>query len=176
MSDDANRNRRTARIEKAGLDTVSAAEILSRTVADQAVTALGLWNLEHYIEAGDEATRDCLDRLQWVVVESLRTHRLDPVLAHADRIAEERFRSSFGLAEVQTAFNVLEEALWRRILLEFDEETVPDVLGLVTTIIGACRDRFARRYVELLRGGSTKTPETNALFAGTQSGQEAGHV
>jgi len=150
--------------------------LLCAEVVEESLTALGRWNLGHYIQAGDHVTRSRFRRLHAAVIESLRARRLDAILTHVDRIAEERFEDSFSLVELQTAFNVLEEALWRRVLTECDAEEIPDYLGRVSTVLGAGRDRLSRRYVQLIRGNEHRTPQARALFAGTQGGQEVGHV
>jgi hypothetical protein len=90
------------------------------------------------------------------------------MIAHAQTIARERFASGFDLSEVQTAFNVLEEAIWRRILEGLPPVDYGEALGLVSTLLGAGKDALARTYVTL--ASKTKAPslQLQHLFAGTE--------
>ncbi len=47
---------------------------------------------------------------------------LGPMIAHAETIAHVCFPADFDLLEVQTAFNVLEEAIWVRIMEKYSTE------------------------------------------------------
>jgi hypothetical protein len=78
------------------------------------------------------------------------------------------FESGFDLWEVQTAFNVLEETIWRCILNEMQPEEYAEALGLVSTVLGTGKDTLARTYVTL--ASKTKTPFFNVqhLFNGTE--------
>jgi hypothetical protein len=70
---------------------------------------------------------------------------------------------------VQTAFNVLEEVLWLRILKQFPPAEQGEALGLVGTVLGAGKDALARKYVSMAT--RTRTPSLNlqALFSGTET-------
>ena len=98
----------------------------------------------------------------------MKERNLGPMIAHADTVARERFASGFDLWEVQTAFNVLEETIWQRILAEMPAGEFARALGLVSTILGAGKDALARRYVALAT--KTRAPSLNlqSLFSGTE--------
>jgi hypothetical protein len=74
---------------------------------------------------------------------------LDPSTEYADKVAEKRFNAGFDIAEVQTAFNVLEEAIWRVVITQLPTEELLNWAGLIATVLGAGKDTLARRWVAL---------------------------
>ena len=85
-------------------------------IIDQAYAALERAHAAHYEAIGEPLTRQRLTELFDFVVESIRGRDLSPVVRAAEAIAEERFHAGFDISEVQTAFNSLEEAMWRRVV------------------------------------------------------------
>ncbi len=134
----------------------------------EAVRAVGRAHLEHYDRAGTEAVRQRLDDLLCLTLDALRDRSLAPVAAHADAVAQARFEAGVGLGEVQTAYNVLEEVLWRRILAQLPAEAQGEALGLVGTVLGAGKDALARKYVALASRAHAPSLDLRAMFAGTE--------
>ncbi|NUO83688.1 hypothetical protein HUU05_26735 [candidate division KSB1 bacterium] len=126
--------------------------------------------LQHYEQGGAEQTRERLRALYQLVVQCVSQKNVAPIIAHAESIAAARFASGFDLYEVQTAFNVLEEATWNMLLKNLPPAEYAHALGLVGTVLGAGKDALARRYVE--QASRIKAPSLNlqALFAGTEGG------
>jgi hypothetical protein len=62
----------------------------------------------------EEFMRERLAELYDVVVTALRDRELAAVARYDEGVAERRFAAGFGISEVQTAFNVMEEAMWRQ--------------------------------------------------------------
>ena len=83
-----------------------------------------------------------------------------------NRSREKRYTAGFDLWEVQTAFNVLEEAIWVRVFKSVPPDALAEALGLVSTVLGAGKDTLARKYVSL--ASKTKAPSLNlqSLFSG----------
>jgi hypothetical protein len=106
-----------------------------------------------------------------LVVKCVRERNLTPMRVSAKAVAAERFASGFDLWEVQTAVNVLEEAIWLRILKELQPSQFAEALGLVSTVLGASKDTLARTYIGLV--SKTHAPSLNmqSLFAGTNGSQ-----
>jgi hypothetical protein len=69
---------------------------------------------------------------------------------------------------VQTGFNLLEEALWHRVVSEVPAERLGEALGLVSTALGAGKDRLARTYVALATSTQSPALDVAALFRGTE--------
>jgi hypothetical protein len=131
-----------------------------------AAAALSRAQVGSYQKLGPEPTQRRLEELFNIAVLAVDTHDLGRMIGHADAIAGERFAAGYDLWEVQTAFNVLEEAMWIRIIKDLAPSELAEALGLVSTVLGAGKDALARRYVALAT--KTKAPSLNlaSLFTG----------
>ncbi len=135
-------------------------------IVESAATALERSGLRHYAEAGPEAVRERLDQLFALVVASVSTRDLVPMIDHATRVAHERFEAGFDISEVQTAFNVLEEKIWARVIEAMETSDLAEALGLVGTVLGAGRDALACSYVSLATHQHVPSLDLSALFRG----------
>ncbi len=135
-------------------------------VLAEAREALECARLRHYRASGPEENAQRLAALFDVLAESAAARSVLPMVRHAERIARERHDSGFDLAEVQTAFNVLEEALWRHITAALPPSDYPEAYGLVSTVLGAGKETVALQYVELARRLGAPALDLKALFAG----------
>jgi hypothetical protein len=135
-------------------------------IVESAATALARSDVRHYVEAGPEAARDRLRQLFQLVLESVSTRDLVPMIDHANRVAHERFDAGFDIREVQTAFNVLEEAIWSKVIDATPPRELADALGLVGTVLGAGRDALACTYVSLATHQHVPSLDLTALFRG----------
>lgn len=138
-------------------------------ILDEAVESVRRAHLEHYDHAGPELIRERLDTLLGIVIEAVLKRNLEAIVSHARAVAVERFEAGVDLYQVQTAFNVLEEVLWYRILKALPPGEQAEALGLVGTVLGNGKDVLARKYVSLAT--QTQTPSLNlqALFSGSAS-------
>lgn len=91
-------------------------------VLDEAHATLQRSHAQHYETAGERFTRERLADLLHLVVEAIRDRDLAAMGAYCEQIAVERFNAGFDIAEVQTALNALEMAMWRQVV-----STVPGV-------------------------------------------------
>jgi hypothetical protein len=151
--------------------SVTTAELLTRrreTIVSDAEASLARAHSRHYESAGPEAVRKRLDALYEHLVGALEHRDLGPMLAYVEQVAEERFNAGYDLAEVQTAFNALEEATWSRVFAELEPSEFAESLGLVSTVLGAAKDALARRYVSLATNAHAPSLDLQALFAGTE--------
>ena len=141
----------------------------SQQIIDEAVEALKRSHLTHYEQAGTNHTHRRVQALFVLTARAVKEHNVGPMVAHAHTIAGERFTAGFDLAEVQTAFNALEEIIWRYIIKEMPPAELAEALGLVGTVLGAGKDALARAYVSL--ASKTKAPSLHleSLFAGTEA-------
>lgn len=145
-------------------------EARRRAIVDAADAALERAHLSHYEAVGGETRRQRLEQLFDLVARAVAERNLTPVLHSAEQIARERFAAGFDLLEVQAAFNVLEEALWRTLVAEVPPAALGEALGLVGTALGAGKDRLAATYVALASRTHTPSLDLRALFAGTAAG------
>jgi hypothetical protein len=88
------------------------------------------------------------------------------MVAHADVVARERFEAGYDLSEVLTAFNVLEEAIWTRVLAELPPSEYAEALGLISTVLGTGKDALACRYVTLASKVKATSLDLQSLFTG----------
>ncbi len=140
----------------------------SNDILSDADAAIARARLAHYEKSGTEHTHQRLKALYTLTARAVKEKNLGPMVAHAETIARERFETGFDLSEVQTAFNVLEEAIWVRIMKNISPNELAESLGLISTVLGAGKDTLARTYVSL--ASKTKAPSLNlqSLFSGTQ--------
>jgi hypothetical protein len=101
------------------------------------------------------------------LLEAAASRDVTAIAEYAHAVAEERFSAGYDLAEVQAAFNVLEEATWAQALAALPAEELAETLGSVSTILGCGKDALARRYVSLAAQGHAPSLNRRALFGGT---------
>ena len=88
------------------------------------------------------------------------------MIDYARQLAAERFESGYDLSDVQGAFNALEEAAWSGLCARLQPEQLALSLGLVSTVLGAAKDAFAREYVSLASRTHAPSLDVRALFTG----------
>lgn len=140
----------------------------SGQILTEAFDALASIHVKSYEQAGVEHTQKRLKALFTLTAHGIKEKNLLPMIAHADAIARERFAAGFDLWEVQTAFNALEEVVWKLIMKKMPPGDQAEALGLVSTVLGAGKDTLARTYVSL--ASKTKAPSLNlqSLFTGLE--------
>ncbi len=148
------------------LDTVMSDS--RREVLDEAYTALHCSHGTHYDKAGEEFTKEHLGTLFDAVVAAIRTRDLAPLNTLAQSIATERFNNGFPISEVQTAFNSLEQAMWRRVVAQAPPEELAEQIGLLSTVLGFGKDVMSRTFVSLASQRHVPTLDLRALFAGVE--------
>ena len=136
-------------------------------ILDEAALALLRARLTHYVADGQEVARERLGVLLDLLLDCVSRSSLAPMTDYSRKVAERRYEAGFGLHEVQTAFNVLEEIVWRRILDGMKPEEFGEAIGLVSTVLGAGKDTLARTYVTLATRHKAPSLDLRALFAGT---------
>lgn len=136
-------------------------------VLEEAFAAMQRSHSTHYESAGPAFTRQRLADLFDLVLGALRERHLEPVGTYCAEIAQRRFEAGFGISEVQTAFNTLEEAMWQRVVSGVPPADLAEAIGLLSTILGFGKDALARRYVSLASERHVPTLDLSALFEGT---------
>jgi hypothetical protein len=137
-------------------------------VLEEAYGALERLHAVHYEQSGEEFTRERLAELFDLVVTALRDRELEQVSHYCEAIAEQRFQAGFGISEVQTAFNVVEEAMWRHVVAGVPPDELAEAVGLLGTILGFGKDALARTYVSLASHRRVPSLDLSAMFAGTE--------
>lgn len=135
-------------------------------IVSAAALNLNRSHLPHYEQAGPAESRERSARLYDLIQQSIAERHLEPLIAYAERIAQERFAAGYDLLEVQTAFNVLEEAIWHHLIQACPPAELAEAIGLVSTVQGAAKDALARQYVSLASQTKVTTLNLGALFGG----------
>jgi hypothetical protein len=151
---------------------VDVADLLTQQrdeLLDDAVAALKRSETTHYERSGDDFTRARLTELADLVITALRDRDLGTVARYCERVAGERFEAGFPISEVQVAFNVLEEAMWTRVVEGVPASELPEAIGLLSTILGFGKDTLGRRYVSLAAQRHVPTLDLTALFQGVEN-------
>jgi hypothetical protein len=129
-----------------------------------AEAAPGVAQLHHYRRDGEDATRRRVEALYRHVARAVRARDLDDLLAHATRVARERFAAGFDLAEVESAFSTLEDAISRRALGRLPLAELAWGLGLVGTALAHARSELGRTYHALAPAARPGTVDLTAIF------------
>ena len=137
------------------------------TILEEACSTLGRSHVTHYEAAGDAFTRQGLRDLFRLVTDAIKDRDLAEMSVYAEQVARRRFDQGFDLAEVQAAFNALEEAMWRHLVDATQPEELAEAVGLLSTVLGYGKDTLARTYVSLASSRHVPTLDLSALFAGT---------
>jgi hypothetical protein len=135
-------------------------------LVNEAVTELRHARLQHYIADGEEITRERVTMFIERAMECLASRRAQPMVEHAERIARERYAAGYDLFEVQTAINVIEEALWKRVLSSVEPEELARALGMVNAIFSMSKDVLARSYVSLATNREAPRQEIEEILDG----------
>jgi hypothetical protein len=143
----------------------------SQDILAEANESITRCRLKSYARAGSEQTHQRLKALYVLTCRAVKDRNLAPMISHAESIGRDRFNAGFDLWEVQTAFNVLEEVIWTRVMKEFPPAEFAEALGLVSTVLGTGKDTLARIYVAL--ASKTKAPalDLRRLFTGTEQAE-----
>ncbi len=139
-------------------------------ILERAEAAVASGHLPHYEAAGPDEVAERLRALFDAVLAAAEARNLDPALVYAHDLAGARQRTGHHLSEVQRAINALEEQLWVTVVEDVPVESQGYVLGVVSTILGAVKDRVACDY---LAGATSSRPSTlrlDELFKGTSAG------
>ena len=150
------------------MDVAAFLEARSAEILASAEAAVARTHLEHYEAAGPAVNAERLAALMAVLLNCLREHRLEPALEYGESLAHERHATGYELSEVQTVINVLEESVWRTLAAAAPRESQGYALGLVSTVLGAAKDKLACTYVSRIASAPTRTLRLDYLFEGSE--------
>lgn len=149
---------------------MSVTELLARDaseIIDRATDTVLAARLGHYASLGKDQLRGHIEDLYGRLLASVDCRHPSSMIEHARAIAGARFAAGFGLHEVLTAINVIEEAVWLRLEAELPPAEYAAAIRVVSSILGMGKEALATSYVEL--AARTHAPAWNvaALFRGT---------
>jgi methylmalonyl-CoA decarboxylase len=157
---------------------VDAAAILASAedrVIDEAVGALAQLDQGRQSPLPDRRRRNARQLFR-LILRCVRAGRAEPIIRSSEQIAAHSYAAGIDLTEVQGAFNVLAEVLWRQLTSALAGEQLVQALGLLNAIVGAGKDAMARTYVALAirdRDGHGERPAGEPAATGTGSQDRA---
>jgi|SRR5690606_6660458 hypothetical protein len=136
-----------------------------KEIIEEALHSLSRAHLNSYEKLNEDENRERLNRLYSLVLQSVKDKALLPVISYSEKIAKERYESGFDFKEVHSAYNVLEEVIWKKIIAEIEAAKLGEALGLVSTVLGAGKQSLAAAYISL--SSKTKIPslDLTSLFS-----------
>jgi len=156
------------------MDIVALLDTDALVILDESAIALERSHVPHYDGIGPAESRRRLESLFGQVRSSIDARDLRPIVSYGADVARERHAAGVDIGEVQTAFNVLEESLWRHVVAECDDDEVANSIAIVSTVLGAGKDALARTYVSLATSRPLPSLDVRAMFHGTQPAETLG--
>jgi len=135
-------------------------------IINEAFYSLERSHLKHYDTSRADENWQRLAKLFDLTLNGVRTRSLVEMVIYSEKIAKERFESGFDLHEVHTAYNVLEESIWKTIIKEVDSADLAESLGLISTVLGTGKEALAIAYVSLASKQKVKSLNLTQLFKG----------
>ncbi len=123
-------------------------------------------NLKHYSSSGANENWQRIEKLFDLTMDAVKTKNLIEMIEYSEKIAGERYDMGFDLHEVHTAYNVLEEEIWKVILKDINPNEVGNALGLISTILGTGKETLALTYISLTGKSKPKSLDLSELFKG----------
>ena len=118
-----------------------------------------------------ERRRD-VEYLLELVRQCLHQGRSDPIITPSQQLAADCFGAGIDLADVQAAFVVLQDVLWRHLSAALPGDQQLETLRLVNAILGTGKDALARTYVALAKAGSGTVAVTGPAGASGTDGAD----
>jgi hypothetical protein len=135
-------------------------------IINEAFDSLQRSKLKHYNSSRADENWQRLAALFDLTLNAVKTKSLTEMVTYSEKVAKERYDSGFDLHEVHSAYNVLEESIWKTIIKESDQSKLAEYLGLVGTILGTGKEALALAYVSLAGGKKVKSLNLLELFKG----------
>jgi hypothetical protein len=114
-----------------------------------ALESLEKIHLIHYGNLKPELIRFRLSKLLEAFVKSVETSSIDEMTNFISKISDERYELGFELYEVQTVINILEESLWKKILIFVDEDKQISAMKQVSDILSKGKERLVNEYANI---------------------------
>jgi len=136
-------------------------------IINEAFELLQRSHLKHYDSSRADENWQRLAKLLDLTVNGIQTKSLVEMISYSEKVAKERYESGFDLHEVHTAYNVIEEVMWKKIINEIESTRLAEALGLISTILGTGKESLALAYVTLASKQKAKSLNLTQLFKGT---------
>ena len=135
-------------------------------IINEAFYSLERSRLKHYDSSRADENWQRLAKLFDLTLNGVKSKSLVDMVTYSEKIANERYESGFDLHEVHTAYNVLEESIWKAIIKEVDSTELAESLGLISTVLGTGKESLAIAFVSLSGKQRVKSLNLSQLFRG----------
>jgi hypothetical protein len=135
-------------------------------IINEAFTSLQRSHLKHYDTSRADENWQRLAKLFDLTLNGIKSKSLVEIVNYSEKVAKERFEAGFDLHEVHTAYNVLEESIWKAIIKEVDSAELAESLGLISTVLGTGKESLAIAYVSLSGKQRVNSLNLSQLFRG----------
>ncbi|MBS4035430.1 MAG: hypothetical protein KGZ85_13245 [Ignavibacterium sp.] len=135
-------------------------------IAEEATESLHRAELKSYKSSPIIENKNRIEKLLELTISGVDNRTLFGMTEYSEKVANERFTAGFDLHEVHTAFNVLEETIWKKVVENFPASELGNALGLISTVLGAGKETLALTYVSLASKRKTSTLNLSGLFGG----------
>jgi transcriptional regulator with GAF, ATPase, and Fis domain len=135
-------------------------------IINEAFELLQRSHLKHYDSSRADENWQRLAKLLDLTVSGIQTRSLVEMISYSEKVAKERYESGFDLHEVHTAYNVIEEVMWKKVINEIESTKIAEALGLISTILGTGKESLALAYVALASKRKAKSLNLTQLFKG----------
>lgn len=135
-------------------------------IINEAFTSLQRSHLKHYDTSRADENWQRLAKLFDLTLNGVKAKSLVDMVNYSEKVAKERYESGFDLHEVHSAYNVLEETIWKTIIKEIDSSELAESLGLISTVLGTGKESLALTYVSLASKQKVKSLNLTQLFKG----------
>ena len=135
-------------------------------IINEAFYSLERSHLKHYDTSRADENWQRLAKLFDLTLNGVKNKSLVDMVTYSEKIAKERYDSGFDLHEVHTAYNVLEESIWKAIIKEIDSADLAESLGLISTVLGTGKESLAIAFVSLSGKQRVKSLILSQLFRG----------
>ena len=125
------------------------ADAMDRVIGE-ALAALNERDQAGCLASSPAERRQDMEHLFELIQRCVHEGHCEPIIGPSQRMAADHFANGIEIAEIQAAFTVLENVLWRHLAdtLSGDDHRL-ETLRLINAILGAGRDALARTYVSL---------------------------
>ncbi|HEY3249689.1 MAG TPA: hypothetical protein VGK25_01095 [Ignavibacteria bacterium] len=106
-------------------------------------------HLKHYNQLTPEQIRYRLLNLFQSLVRCLEGDSCENMLKFMKIVSDERYESGYELSEVQTAINILEECMWRKISKFVDGDKQINAMKQVTNVLCKAKEELVSEYALL---------------------------
>lgn len=115
-------------------------------ILENSVSTLEKGQMKNYKKLYTESNRFKMLNLYQMLVNSIETNSSDGMKEYIGKLSALRFEPGYGLHEVQTAMNILEECMWENINKFVDEDLQISGIKQVTRLLGKAKEQLTDEY------------------------------